>query len=225
MLMSIQQDKGVKSGTGTPSVAVRGTDGARRGGGRGVGVSVEGGGPGRGGVSSSNSSEASRRGEGASEDMINQSIVYTLYLVGILFKFMLGLFTSNKSVISQSVITIWTNILLVTALTLNICMEQLTRIFQLAVTVTILGLLWQLSIVYKHYDSVNLNMVPSTYTNWNYLYNFLLLLFIGVVLGTDPNDDNKNKDNLLLVLSMLMFTTIIITHIILDFFMVDIYIK
>lgn len=151
--------------------------------------------------------------------MDNTIILNTLYLVGILFKFMIGLLTSSKSIISQSTITIWTNILLVTALTINLFKDKAKKLFQIAVTVTILGLLWQLSIVYRHHDSINLHHVPSTYTSWNIVYNLLLLMFIGVVVGSVAD----NKDNLLLILSMLMFITIIINQIILDFFMVDIY--
>ena len=151
--------------------------------------------------------------------MDNTIILNTLYLVGILFKFMIGLLTSSKSIISQSTITIWTNILLVTALTINLFKDKAKKLFQIAVTVTILGLLWQISIVYSQHDSIHLHHVPSTYTSWNIVYNLLLLMFIGVVVGSVAD----NKDNLLLILSMLMFITILINQIILDFFMVDIY--
>ncbi len=151
--------------------------------------------------------------------MENTIILNTLYLVGILFKFMIGLLSSSKSIISQSTITIWTNIVLISALTINLFVDKVKPLFQVALTITILGLLWQLSIIYRHYDSINLNKVPSTYISWNIVYNLLLLMFIGVVVGAVAN----NKDNLLFILSILMFINIIINQIILDFFMVDIY--
>tara|TARA_B110000261_G_C13029391_1_gene335612 strand:+ start:769 stop:1242 length:474 start_codon:yes stop_codon:yes gene_type:complete len=153
--------------------------------------------------------------------MVDRILLNTLYLVSILFKFMLGLLSSSKSIVAYSTLTIWTNILLISAFTINLCVVDInnsTNIFKIALTITILGLLWQLSIVYKHHASLDIYKIPSTYISWNTVYNTLLLIFVGLV-----STEQSNSENLLLILSMLMFVTIIINQIILDFFMVDIY--
>lgn len=158
----------------------------------------------------------------------SETLIKSLFFVGILFKFVLGiLIPSNKSAIERSTLNIWTNIIIIFALTVNLFIlnkgeNSSLGVEELASSLIIIGLLWQLMITYKHSEIININKVPSIYSNWNITYNLLLLIYIVVYLF-GSGEKGTSRGSLLIVISILSFITILIIQVILDIFMVDIY--